>query len=167
LTSSEPSAQKYVEEEIDIVDTESYENINFDQLNFNTLPDDRKASLQLFLKKKILKNLIDNWPDLYGKNINYDEEYNKERYFYRQCMEDLFNTSKFLIIGNKGTGKTYIYQSLKNRKIVTKLQERSNKTDNVYEFFHLVDNKNQKYQRKNKINVWINFSRDEVSNRCK
>ena len=43
-------------------------------------------------------------------------------------MEDLFNPDKILVLGNKGTGKSYIYRSLREKSIVNALQKRANKT---------------------------------------
>ena len=39
--------------------------------------------------------------------------------------QDLFNIDKFLVLGNKGTGKTYIYRSLANQHIVEELRKRA------------------------------------------
>ena len=104
-----------------------------------------KDDLQKKLKKEILTKLIDEntWPDLYPNpdKINFNEEYKKQRYFFRECMEDLFNLNKMLILGGKGTGKTYIYLSLKNKDIATELKKRANKTKYEYVFFHLIDYK--------------------------
>ena len=90
------------------------------------------------LKKTILSNLKNNMPKLYAENVTtYSEEYKLNRYFYRACMEDLFNPGKFLVIGNKGTGKTYIYRSLNEENIVEELKKRANKTEQ-YQFVQAV-----------------------------
>jgi MinD-like ATPase involved in chromosome partitioning or flagellar assembly len=91
------------------------------------------------LKKKIFTSLIENWPDMYAENIDYNTEFEKNRYFYRKCMQDLFNFDRFLVLGNKGTGKSYIYQSLKHNGIVNELKNKANKTNFNYIFFHLID----------------------------
>ena len=102
-------------------------------------------------KIRILRNLQRNLPNLYadeqdenGKTlINFQDELDENRYFFRKCMEDLFNISRFLIIGNKGTGKSYIYESLKNQDIVNAIQKRANKPNNYkYHFFHLIELEN-------------------------
>lgn len=91
------------------------------------------------LKKKILQNLKENMPYLYADNVeSYSKEYREKRYFYRNCMEDLFNPNKILVIGNKGTGKTYIYRSLKETEIVEELKKRANKKGN-YLFVQAID----------------------------
>lgn len=92
------------------------------------------------LKHNILSALKENMPCLYAENIvDFNEEYLQNRYYYRRCMEDLFNPEKILVIGNKGTGKTYIYKSLGNKPIVAELQARANKKQYHYEFIKIVN----------------------------
>lgn len=63
-------------------------------------------------------------PHLYAENIkDYNDELISGRYFFRSCMEDLFNPDKILVLGNKGTGKSYIYRSLREKSIVNALQK--------------------------------------------
>lgn len=91
------------------------------------------------LKRKMLSNLKVNMPNLYAEDVeSYTREYTENRYFYRNCMEDLFNTNKMLVIGNKGTGKTYIYKSLKEYSIVEELKKRAN-VDGDYLFLQAID----------------------------
>lgn len=86
---------------------------------------DSRASI---LKKRILKNLREKIPKLYAEQIkDFEEEYQANRYFYRNCMIDLFNPDKILILGNKGTGKSYIYRSLNNKNIVNELRRKAKK----------------------------------------
>lgn len=96
------------------------------------------------LKKKLLSNISDNLPNLYAESIpDYEKEYTLNRYFYRKCMEDLFNMDKFLVLGNKGTGKTYIYRSLANKHIVEELRKRANKEEYVYEFIPIINSEHR------------------------
>ncbi|MEO0042798.1 MAG: hypothetical protein RL329_2246 [Bacteroidota bacterium] len=97
---------------------------------------------------RILKNLQQELPHLYADSrdekgdltINFQQELEHNRYFLRRCMEDLFNLSRFLVVGNKGTGKSYIYESLRNEQIVKALQAKANKSAQFkYHFFHLID----------------------------
>lgn len=98
----------------------------------------RKKSSAFQIKKRILTRLRDNMPQLYAEHvISYSEEYNNNRYFYRECMVDLFNPSKFLVVGNKGTGKTYIYKSLQEKGIVEELKRRANRKED-YQFIQAV-----------------------------
>lgn len=110
------------------------------------------------LKVDILKDLQENMPKLYAEDIeDFDREFREKRYFYRECMEDLFNPDKILVLGNKGTGKSYIYRSLKNRNIVSELRKRANKNNTEYKFIHAVE-------RSNKMIDTIKFDNDDFSN---
>lgn len=110
--------------------SEEEENIN------SKIPNTDKGKL----KKIILSNLKDKMPQLYAENIkDYNDELISGRYFFRSCMEDLFNPDKILVLGNKGTGKSYIYRSLREKNIVNALQERANKTSLNCEFIHIID----------------------------
>lgn len=92
------------------------------------------------LKKRLLDNISVNLPSLYAESIpDFEAEFTSNRYFFRKCMEDLFNIDKFLVLGNKGTGKTYIYRSLANQHIVEELRKRANKEDFVYEFIPIIN----------------------------
>jgi len=98
----------------------------------------------LALKKVVLDNVVHNIPQLYAESIqNFEDEYKQNRYFYRHCMEDLFNADKFLVLGNKGTGKTYIYRSLANNNIVETLRQRANKQAIDYEFVQIINSEHQ------------------------
>lgn len=109
------------------------------KIDLEALAEETKSEKQR-LKQSILENLKDKMPQLYAENIdNFEDEYQSNRYFYRICMEDLFNQNKILILGNKGTGKSYIYKSLKNEHIVQELQKRANKIHTKYHFLHIVD----------------------------
>ncbi len=91
------------------------------------------------IKKQILTTLQDKMPELYAEHISdFGKEYSEGRYFYRKCMLDIFNLDKFIVLGNKGTGKTYIYRSLENKNIVRELKTRANKTNVDYQFIQLI-----------------------------
>ncbi len=95
------------------------------------------------IQKKILNTLDKNWPYLYGDSdlIDFGEEFEMKKFFYRDSMKDIFNFDKFLILGNKGTGKSYLFQALKNKDIVTTLKKIAQKSLLQIEFLHLVDKK--------------------------
>lgn len=100
---------------------------------------DTQKNKILDLKSKLLNNVVNNLPSLYADSISdFNEEYESNRYFYRKCMEDLFNPDKFLVLGNKGTGKTYIYRSLANEKIVNELRRRANKEATKFDFVQII-----------------------------
>ncbi|MFC0320225.1 KGGVGR-motif variant AAA ATPase [Olivibacter oleidegradans] len=90
-------------------------------------------------KMNVLTKLQERMPELYAEDIrDFEKEYNEGRYFYRNCMSDLFNLDKIIVLGNKGTGKTYMYRSLKNGNIVNELKKRANKLNIDYQFIHLI-----------------------------
>ncbi len=97
------------------------------------------------VKSELLKKLYSSIPNLYAENIDMEDEFNQNRFFFRKCMEDIFNFDKILIIGNKGTGKSYLYRALKYSSIVQELQKRANKIGINYEFMHLIDSQDNKF----------------------
>lgn len=92
-------------------------------------------SIQKEIKKIIVNKIEISWPKLYAENAT-DEMI--KNIFYRRSMEDIFNSSKLIILGNKGTGKTFLYEALKRPAIVERIQERAQKKGN-YEVFHAID----------------------------
>lgn len=95
-------------------------------------------------QKRILNNLKSNWPNLYADSneVDYAKEFSEGRIFYRESMKDIFNFNKYIVLGNKGTGKSYLFQALKNENIVEELKKRAQKTNLKVKFLHLVDKKN-------------------------
>ncbi|MDR6158075.1 MinD-like ATPase involved in chromosome partitioning or flagellar assembly [Chryseobacterium sp. SLBN-27] len=96
------------------------------------------------LQEIILTKLQQNWPDLYadgknGEKVDFQKEFDERKIFYRESMRDIFNFNKFIVLGNKGTGKTYLFQALKNKDIVLALKNQSQKTNLNVQFVHLVD----------------------------
>lgn len=74
---------------------------------------------------KHLKNVLANVKKFAEDTENIDEKY----FFYRDCMKEFFNPSKFLIQGYKGTGKTYLYTALANKKISSNIRNWSKGID--------------------------------------
>ncbi len=103
--------------------------------------------IQKNLKKIIIQNLFNNWPNLYAEQVNIEPS----NVFYRRSMEDIFNDNKFIILGNKGTGKTFLYEALKQPEVVKKIQERSQK-NGIFEFMHIIDKKSNKFFDTNLFN---------------
>lgn len=90
-------------------------------------------------KTQILENILNNKPALYGEDVqDFSSELNSGRFFFRSAMADLLNGNKFLVIGNKGTGKTYIYRSLANPKVVDLIKKNADKTGGDYLFIPAV-----------------------------
>lgn len=80
--------------------------------------------------------------DLYAENQSVEDDLNNYRFYYRRCMNDLLNTDKYLIVGSKGTGKSYIYNALKNRRIVDMIKSNTGKTDD-YVFLYTIDKRDR------------------------
>lgn len=76
------------------------------------------------LRQIILKHLNDTFKSV--TNFAEDTEIREELFFYRGCLNELFQPSKFLIKGYKGTGKTYLYKALANKNISTNIQKKLN-----------------------------------------
>ena len=80
------------------------------------------------LRNRILQNLkiVLAETKTFAENAEIKEEY----FFYRNCMNELFDKHKYLIRGYKGTGKTYLYKALAdpNSDIISKnIRVRANK----------------------------------------
>lgn len=85
------------------------------------------------LRRNLLNTLYENMPSRYGDDVipKIDE------FYFRDCMKDMFNRDKFLVIGSKGTGKTFLYQALKQEDLRDKLQSRFKLSDD-YIFINLI-----------------------------
>lgn len=79
---------------------------------------------------------------LYAENMSIENEFENDQFFYRGCMNDIFNMDKPFILGSKGTGKSYIYNALRSKKIVDKLKSNANLKDN-YSFIYTIDKKDR------------------------
>ncbi len=102
--------------------------------------EEQKAIWIKQIREKILNSTYDKiqQTSLYAENLSIEEEFHNNQFFFRTCMNDLFNIDKSLILGSKGTGKSYIYNALKNKTIVQDLKERAKKTDDFY-FIYTID----------------------------
>ena len=113
--------------------------------NKNTVP-------SIELRKKLLETLYQNMPSRYGD----DEVPKLSEFYFRDCMKDMFNRDKFLVIGSKGTGKTFLYQALKQEELRNKLQERYKLTDD-YLFVNLIsihkDENSNRYLETTKFDI--------------
>ena len=122
------------------------ENINSIKENVKLESNIKEYSNGQSIQKAILLGLDKNWPNLYGDSdaIDFNDEIEKGKFFFRDSMKDIFNFDKFLILGNKGTGKSYLFQALKNKDIIDELKKNAHKPTLKLEFLHLVD-KTTKY----------------------
>lgn len=73
------------------------------------------------LRNVVLKHLKDALVNV--SNFAEDTQIKEEQFFYRNCMKELFDPKKFLIQGYKGTGKTYLYKALADKKISANIQQ--------------------------------------------
>lgn len=76
--------------------------------------------------------------DLYAENQSIIEDLEKRHFYYRRCMNDLLNHDKYLVIGSKGTGKSYIYNALKEPRVVELVKRNAGKTGD-FRFVYAID----------------------------
>lgn len=85
------------------------------------------------LRKNILKKYYDNKPNLYPEQaIENKPAYLQKTFYFRKCMEDIFNPDKLILLGGKGTGKTYLYKAFGSDLFIKQLKERANKENENY-----------------------------------
>jgi len=106
----------------------------------------RKALLEKLISElqRISRYADDSIPDM-------------KDFYFRDCMKDVFNRDKFLLIGSKGTGKTALYQAFKKSDLRQKLQERSNILTDKHLFVNLIsihkEEQAEKYLETTKFNI--------------
>lgn len=76
--------------------------------------------------------------DLYAENQSIVKDIENRHFYYRRCMNDLLNHDKYLVIGSKGTGKSYIYNALKEPQVVELVKKNAGKTGD-YRFVYAID----------------------------
>ena len=101
-------------------------NILFDQINKQFFKEEDEIVFTrdmpaIQLRNAILKHLKNALVNV--SNFAEDTQIVEEQFFYRECMKELFDPKKFLIQGYKGTGKTYIYKALGDKKISSNIQK--------------------------------------------
>lgn len=128
-----------------ISNTEIFSDLNIDSIN--KLTDEERINLTKSIRSAILNLFSENIEkiDLYAENINSVlDDYKSGKFYFRDCMKDLFNLDKYIILGSKGTGKSYLYGALKERTIVEKLREFA-KIDGNFYFLEAINKNNQIY----------------------
>jgi cellulose biosynthesis protein BcsQ len=89
-------------------------------------------------REKILKNIIneDHFPKPYADTGEVKPQ--KVDFFFRDCMKDIFNRDKYIIIGYKGTGKTHIYRAFENNEITEILCKREGQKPENFVFVNVI-----------------------------
>ena len=120
------------------VNIEAYKAYTKDQINKLTPTDKAKKLNQS--KQYILSKAYDsiNSIDLYADNVSIPDEINNDKFFFRDCMNDLFNQDKYLILGSKGTGKSYLYKTLRSKEGVSYLKTKTKREGN-FVFLYTID----------------------------
>lgn len=116
---------------------EKEEIINFEITNqpLGSLLEEYKNKVEIYsLRKKILTILSGKIPRRYAD----DEIPEIKDFYFRDCMKDMFNRDKFLIIGSKGTGKTFLYQAFRKDVLRKRLQERANVSGEKFLFINII-----------------------------
>lgn len=93
---------------------------------------------KIFRRQRVLENIIleKNFPKPYADTG--EEKPKKSDFFFRDCMKDIFNRDKYVIIGYKGTGKTHIYRAFENKEITDTLCNRESQNPNDYIFVNVI-----------------------------
>jgi len=115
------------------------------------------------LKTTLLTKIYKNYPENYGENIDYSDEFLNEKFYFRSCMEDIFNFDKFLLIGGKGTGKTAFYSALKNDNFLNNLKRKANKKQIKFIVIDLISLKDT--QNTNKYFEVKNFNQNNIKDK--
>jgi MinD-like ATPase involved in chromosome partitioning or flagellar assembly len=127
--------------------------------HFMTQPDDHAAAPEKKneLKKSILQKLENHFPEPYAEHIDFTDEFLNSSFYFRKCMEDIFNYNKFLLLGGKGTGKTAFYQALRQEIFLTNLVKRAQKQHIKYQVISIINDPKNKY-----IDIAANFSPEDI-----
>lgn len=100
-----------------------------DYLNFDSSAMEKNISITeissttptYILRNAILHHLEKIWGRRKKNNT-----IEKEIFFFRECAKKIFNPQKFIIQGNKGSGKTYLCNALQNHSIFNNIQNWAN-----------------------------------------
>jgi cellulose biosynthesis protein BcsQ len=107
------------------------------------------------LKKGILQTLARHFPEPYAENIEFTDDFLNSAFFFRKCMEDIFNFNKFLLLGGKGTGKKAFYQALRQASFVQHLGNRVQKKPIKYQVLSMIS---LTEDSENEINKYIDIA---------
>ena len=113
---------------VELVKSKKFDDYNllFDKINSQFFKEAPVATYSsntpaIQLRNVVLKHLKEALVNV--SNFAEDTQIKEEQFFYRNCMKELFDPKKFLIQGYKGTGKTYLYKALADKKISANIQK--------------------------------------------
>lgn len=89
------------------------------------------------LRREILDKLV--VPDLYAET----QPATAKDFYFRTKMKEIFQKDRFLIVGSKGTGKTYLYSAFGKQNLTTDLCFWSHKEPDNYIFVNIISVKNR------------------------
>lgn len=122
---------------VNLVQSKKFNDYNclFDGINDIVFGEDSNAyqsnTPAIKLRNAVLKHLKEALANV--SNFAEDTQINEKQFFYRECMKELFDQKKFLIQGYKGTGKTYLYKALADKKISSNIKRWANRSDDKLE----------------------------------
>lgn len=114
------------------------------------------------LQKDILDKLYENLPDPYAESIQFDDDFLETRFYFRKCMEDIFNHRMFLLLGSKGTGKTAFYQALRENAFLEKLATRAGKNHLNHKAVNIISLKEEPVEQRIKFFDISNFDQSRI-----
>jgi len=92
------------------------------------------------VREKLLEGIKNNYPEPYADEeiIEFNDDFFNKRFYFRKCMEDIFDINRFLILGSKGTGKTYFYRALENNEFLKNLQKKAHNADRKFKVCNII-----------------------------
>jgi hypothetical protein len=95
------------------------------------------------LRDKILTSLKENFPQQYAEYEGYDANFFRDKFFIRQCMQDLFLPEYRILLGGKGTGKTSFYKALQHKSFFDVLTLRAEKKHLKFDVKNIISEQGQ------------------------
>ncbi|QTA91037.1 tyrosine-protein kinase family protein [Desulfonema magnum] len=125
------------------------------------LPESSKSPGRL--QKDILDKIYDNYPEPYAESVKFNDDFIVVRFYFRKCMEDIFNHRIFLLLGSKGTGKTAFYKALKEDVFLKKLAAKAGKNHLNYKVADIISLADAPVEQKIKFFDISNFNQSEIA----
>lgn len=105
-----------------------------------------RSQINTSISDNVLFEVKKHLPDLYAENIDYTEDYLRNSFYIRPCMEDFFIPEKTILLGDKGTGKTALYKALQVESIFELLIEKSQKKHLNYNVLNITNYENDSFE---------------------